>query len=114
MFTRSLTAVLAVAFLAFGSQCAFANGSMLADRHGARALKCEMCHKTQPPKIVKTEDCLACHGSYEKLAERTDKNDINPHDSHVEDAACTDCHSGHKKPRLLCDQCHEFTNIKVP
>ena len=40
-----------------------------------------------------------------KVAAKTDKNDINPHDSHVE---------GHKKPQLLCDQCREFTKIRVP
>lgn len=50
----------------------------------------------------------------EKLAARTDKNDINPHDSHLENLDCGACHHGHKKPVLACDECHEFTNIKVP
>lgn len=58
--------------------------------------------------------CLKCHVSYEKLAARTDKNDINPHDSHLENLDCGACHHGHKKPVLACDECHEFTNIKVP
>ena len=87
---------------------------VLADRHGGRGVKCESCHKAGGTKPPKTEDCQACHGNYDKLAKRTDKNDINPHDSHVENPACGDCHSGHKKPKLLCDQCHEFKNIKVP
>ena len=40
--------------------------------------------------------------------------DINPHDSHLENLDCGACHHGHKKPVLACDECHEFTNIKVP
>lgn len=85
----------------------------LADRHASRSVPCASCHKTQPMSKPANEDCFACHGNWEKLAERTD-NDINPHASHVEDPACTDCHAGHKRPRLLCDECHEFTDISVP
>ena len=86
----------------------------LAQRHVERGVKCEMCHATQPPKTVKQDQCLKCHSSYEALAKRTDKKDINPHDSHIESPECTQCHSGHGKPRLLCDECHEFSDMRVP
>ncbi len=87
---------------------------MLADRHAARGVSCQACHTQMPPKAPGNDACAACHGGYAQLAKRTDKKDINPHDSHVEDPSCNQCHSGHKKPRLLCDQCHEFTDIRVP
>lgn len=93
---------------------ASAAGKMLAERHVERGVKCEVCHTTMPPKAVASKTCQMCHGSYEKLAKRTDKKDINPHASHVENPDCGQCHHGHKKPTLLCDQCHEFTQIKVP
>ena len=91
-----------------------ADGKFLADRHAGRSVKCESCHKESPPKAPANAECLACHGPMAKLAARTDKKDINPHASHVEEARCTECHSGHKKPKLLCDQCHEFKDIRVP
>lgn len=87
---------------------------LLADRHMDRVGKCEACHQTMPPKAVGSKQCLACHGSYDQLAARTDGKDINPHASHLEDPDCGACHRGHKKPVLACDECHEFKGIKVP
>lgn len=106
--------LLLVSFALLSTQGAWAADKMLADRHVERGLKCESCHTTMPPKAVNTDGCLKCHVSYEKLAARTDKNDINPHASHLENLDCGACHHGHKKPVLACDECHEFTNIKVP
>lgn len=96
------------------TQTAFAADKLLADRHMERGLKCDSCHTSMPPKAVNTNQCLTCHVSYEKLAARTDKKDINPHDSHLENLDCGACHRGHKKPVLACDECHEFRDIKVP
>lgn len=79
---KKLLIVVSLALLSV--QGAWAADKMLADRHVERGLKCESCHTTMPPKAVNTDGCLKCHVSYEKLAARTDKNDINPHDSHLE------------------------------
>lgn len=112
---KNFAGYLATVALLTLSLTAGAADKLLADRHAERGVKCESCHVSMPPAaIVKNEACLKCHVSYEKIAERTDEGDINPHASHVEDASCAECHSGHKKPRLLCDQCHEFTDIRVP
>lgn len=63
---------------------------------------------------VTPQNCLKCHGgSYEKLAEQTAGGDINYHNTHLGPIACTECHQGHKPPKLVCDQCHEFS-VKVP
>ncbi|WP_290460531.1 cytochrome c3 family protein [Turicimonas muris] len=32
----------------------------------------------------------------------------------MENPDCTSCHRGHKKTVLLCDECHEFRELKVP
>lgn len=86
----------------------------LADRHIARGMQCTSCHTEMPPKAVPTSQCLSCHGSYEKLADATDKGDINPHESHLGDIDCDRCHKGHGQPVLACAQCHQFKNITVP
>jgi fumarate reductase flavoprotein subunit len=106
--------VLIVAVLAGFAAQGFAADKMLADRHMERVGKCEACHATMPPKPIATNECLKCHQSYEAVAKRTESKDINPHDSHLENPACTSCHRGHKKPVLVCDECHEFRELKVP
>ena len=93
---------------------AFGADPLLADRHVNRGLNCQACHTAMPMQSVPASQCLSCHGPYAKLAKRTDKKDINPHDSHIEEADCGLCHRGHKKPVFACDECHEFKNIKVP
>ena len=107
---------LAFAAVAFGlSGTALAADGMLAERHATRNVTCTACHQTMPPKNdVKSAACETCHGNLAAVAKKTDQADINPHDSHVEEAGCLECHQGHKRPRLLCDQCHEFTQIRVP
>ena len=105
----------ACALLAMAGLSSAADQKMLAERHVARGVACSACHATTPPKAdVKSSACEACHGDLAKVAKLTDKGDINPHASHVEEAQCLECHKGHKKPQLLCDQCHEFDNVRVP
>ncbi len=89
--------------------------AFLADRHAARNVPCSGCHKGTPNADVDMQQCLACHGgSYAALAKKTESDDINPHDTHLGEAQCVTCHQGHKEPRLSCDGCHEFTDIRVP
>ena len=51
--------------------------------------------------------------SYEALAKQTAKDEPNPHYSHLGDVNCTDCHKGHQKSELMCNQCHQFS-LQVP
>lgn len=105
------------ATLLMGVLCAtqaMAADHFLADRHVARGLKCESCHTTMPPKAVPSSQCKSCHGDYDKLAKLTETLDVNPHDSHIENPDCGECHHGHCAPAFLCDQCHQFDGIKVP
>lgn len=87
----------------------------LADRHVSRGTGCAACHQENPPsKPVLSEQCMKCHGSYEEIAARTDDGDINPHQSHLGEPDCTNCHKGHAAPSLMCEQCHQFNELKVP
>lgn len=51
---------------------------------------------------VRKDACLACHGSYEKLAKRTEKVTPNPHYNHFGDRDCSTCHKGHAKNVITC------------
>lgn len=91
---------------------------MLADRHVAKGMTCSSCHAETPPsKAVKTEKCLECHGSLEKIGERYDAakngNLPNPHVNHNSELYCEDCHRGHSQGVNYCAQCHDFV-YKIP
>lgn len=107
--------VLSSLALAIATSC-FAADDFLADRHAKKGIACNMCHVKSPTEKPVMGDCLKCHGgSYAELAKRTDKGDLNMHETHLGEAQCSECHSGHKQPRLVCDSCHEdFGNVRVP
>ncbi|WP_295478973.1 cytochrome c3 family protein [Sutterella sp.] len=85
-----------------------------AERHVAKKFDCAVCHKSGDfAKPVRKDACLACHGSYAKLAERTAKDHPNPHISHYGERDCATCHKGHQKSTLTCNECHKF-ELKTP
>lgn len=89
-------------------------GAFLADRHQAKGMACATCHKESPPKVaVPAAVCLQCHGDAEKLAMKTSDLKPNPHDSHLADVPCDQCHHGHKASEDMCTKCHSF-GFKVP
>lgn len=62
---------------------------------------------------VTKQQCMACHGSYDKLAAQTASLQPNPHYSHLGEVNCEDCHKGNTtKPQLMCNSCHNFTITK--
>lgn len=113
MKTTMLAALTAIALM---TSAAFAaDAPTLADRHAKLGLKCEQCHAVpipQPESKVKNQACLACHQSYDALAQKTEKLDPNPHKTHLGNVRCSDCHSGHGQARLMCNDCHKF-DLKV-
>lgn len=117
MFNKKSTIknLLAATLLAVGLIGAVEAAPTLAERHVARGTACAACHVENPPaKPVPTEQCQKCHGNYEAIAARTDEGDINPHQSHLGEPDCTNCHKGHSAPQLMCAQCHQFKDLKVP
>jgi len=119
------------------------NDRMLLGRHAAVTPKCSSCHKeadmatahakvTQAPgKFFKqrkypNEMCQGCHGSYDRLAEKTKgssafktthNESINPHQPTHGQVECFNCHKMHKdKPPIeYCYGCHhprQLSNCK--
>jgi hypothetical protein len=61
--------------------------------------------------------CLksGCHegiNSAEELAKTTASLAYNPHDSHMPNMACDQCHQVHKQSEMMCYQCH--TDSEIP
>jgi len=85
-----------------------ADQAFLADKHQARGIACEGCHKESPPKAPNMAVCLGCHGDYKALAEKTKQVEPNPHASHEGELECSACHHGHKPGEDYCAKCHTF------
>lgn len=96
-------------------------GKFLADRHGARGITCVQCHQDVTKGTLKVdkerhEACVACHGWYDKVAQKTqpkDPEEMNPHSQHDGNLPCSTCHKGHKPGENYCGKCHYY-NFKVP
>jgi polyisoprenoid-binding protein YceI len=88
----------------------------LIDKHLAVGMQCDSCHVASPPPTPPTMNtCLSCHGgTYSKLAEMTDRDTPNPHDSpHQAEIPCAMCHHVHKASELHCNECHSL-DLKTP
>ncbi|SHO44020.1 cytochrome c3 family protein [Desulfopila aestuarii] len=88
-------------------------GDLLAKSHGDAGLSCQDCHDASsayPEKgTFQDEFCLRCHDAneIEKKVVYTSKGaQVHPHDEHVGDIQCVDCHSMHSKSTLKCAECH--------
>lgn len=56
------------------------------------------------------EQCLECHEEdYEQAVAATEFEESNPHDSHMGEIECTQCHQMHDKSKVMCSQCHTFS-----
>ncbi|MBR9787010.1 MAG: cytochrome c3 family protein [Vibrionaceae bacterium] len=96
----------------------------LKPHHKALKFDCVMCHEGNNPdefEPLETENCLSCHGSTQKLADRLgfmDKHHTNPHNSFHDglDLDCYECHAEHEPSTNLCSDCHTTTSWmdKVP
>ncbi len=90
----------------------------LADRHAARGIACTACHGDQAPAPgakVAMAQCLACHESIDKVAERSKARNVdpNPHYNHLVGLNCLECHRGHQEGAYLCSGCHNL-KTRVP
>lgn len=81
------------------------------------SVECSACHgDTKRYSFPDEAKCISCHGDKASLAEETARPghgaefEPNPHDSlhYGQDLSCVYCHSEHKKPKVYCNQCHEF------
>lgn len=87
----------------------WAGSDFLDNKHNQNKVDCVGCHETLLPENPSSmEYCFKCHGSYAQIAELTNTNFYNPHESHVGELECMLCHKGHEKFQLYCNECHEF------
>jgi hypothetical protein len=104
---------------AMAQSTAPAGPAFLTDRHTAEGMGCMGCHDTDTPgkgAFAETDTCLKCHeGSYDKLAELNGSlGPRNPHDAHVGQLDCINCHHSHEASELYCEQCHSDLGLKTP
>ena len=104
-------------------------GELLSNRHQKANVNCIDCHENgiedkihetiwyvtddfdDPPhkRDFGNQMCTKCHDNIEELIAKTDKgNGINPHDSHLGELNCADCHKMHTKSVAACQNCHDF------
>jgi hypothetical protein len=77
--------------------------------HAKAGVHCYNCHHEEKPtkKAVASDSCMTCHGDYPAMKEVTRHLPVNPHDSHVGEIACTECHRQHQPPVVKCLECHQ-------
>jgi hypothetical protein len=88
--------------------------------HARKNVTCAGCHGKRLPAredTVENDRCLSCHGSPEKLAEKTMSAVFpkrNPHQSHLVALDCTKCHLVHGESKVYCLECHSNFDMKIP
>lgn len=106
------------------------NPQMLAGLHKAAEIGCTDCHEyteetlkeeeelyvkgeyDDPPYTREYENdfCFRCHGSYPEIRDMTkefaEKWGRNPHESHMGEIGCYECHKAHQASKFVCAECH--------
>jgi nitrate/TMAO reductase-like tetraheme cytochrome c subunit len=107
--TRSFGLLLCSALGAAPSPSQEATGFKLPPYHAKAGVHCFDCHQEEKPtkKAVASASCMTCHGDYPAMKALTKDAKPSPHDSHLGEIACTDCHRQHKPAVVTCLECHE-------
>jgi RNA polymerase subunit RPABC4/transcription elongation factor Spt4 len=63
-----------------------------------------------PPykRAFPNEMCTKCHSDIDIIVAKTDFGEANPHNSHLGDLVCSDCHKMHNQSHAKCADCHNF------
>lgn len=93
--------------------------------HQQHHVTCTNCHQTTHPKTAASATgCLTCHstpnanGKYLGTAKQYTFDGgvpvvANPHQSHLVELPCTECHKVHTQSVLYCNQCHLIKDMNV-
>ena len=114
---------------------AYEESDLLAHAHAQAQVNCIDCHENgiddkiqetvwyvtddfdDPPlkRAFPNEMCTKCHKDIDQIVAKTDFGDANPHNSHLGDLVCSDCHKMHAKSHAKCADCHNFDFLqKLP
>jgi len=108
----SITLIILLVVTAFLAAFYTAEAKELKGRHKEAAVACADCHKSaNPDKPAPLAACKDCHGGYSEVKELTKGHEENPHDSHLGEVDCRDCHKMHQPSKLVCESCHNFEMI---
>ncbi|MCF0254137.1 MAG: cytochrome c3 family protein [Duodenibacillus sp.] len=100
---KTLIAALALGLGMTISLGAAAAEKTLSERHAG------MWPKSVNGYVTKNQ-CKQCHMG---IAQKTASLEPNPHENHLGDVNCEDCHKANAaKPQLMCNECHQFKITK--
>lgn len=97
----------------------------LGQLHTQHGVTCASCHHTaHPTTAASAAGCLACHstpnanGKFLGVAKQYTFDGgvpitANPHQSHLVELPCTECHKIHTQSVLYCNQCHLIKDMNV-
>lgn len=96
--------------------------SASAKKHQQAGLTCVSCHSTaKPTAAAPAAACVKCHatapGRYAGTGAKKYVGDggaiktVNPHQSHLIELPCTECHKTHTASVIYCNQCHLFRDM---
>jgi fumarate reductase flavoprotein subunit len=97
--------------------------SALGHFHEQKNITCIKCHNSATPTAAASSmTCLKCHGNAEGKFIGTDRKftfdggvtvNANPHQSHLVELPCTECHKMHVASVNYCNQCHLISDMHV-
>jgi hypothetical protein len=93
-------------------------------KHQKVGISCAACHNTdKPTATAPVSACLKCHsdgkgkftgpGAKDYAFDGGVRKKVNPHQSHVTDVSCSDCHKTHVPSVNYCNQCHSFSDMPI-
>jgi fumarate reductase flavoprotein subunit len=98
--------------------------SAAARTHQALGITCVDCHATaKPTAAAPVSACLKCHGNADGIYPGKGRKpyvgdggavkNVNPHQSHLVELPCDECHKTHRASVNYCDNCHLFSDMRV-
>lgn len=105
---RSIASLICGLLMAASSMAQESAGRKLPEPHAKAGVHCFDCHHEEKPtkKAVASDSCMNCHGDYPAMKALTKDAKPNPHDSHLGEVPCIDCHRQHQPPVVKCLECH--------
>ena len=113
---------------------AYHDSELLSHAHAKAKVECIDCHENgigdkiqetvwyvtddfdDPPykRAFPNEMCTKCHNNIDEIVAKTsfEEGKVNPHNSHIGDLVCSDCHKMHDKSRAVCSDCHDFAFLQ--
>ena len=108
LLNQSFAILLLTLFTGLPAQSQEGKSTSLPAHHSKAGVHCFDCHQEEKPtkKAVAPDSCMTCHGDYPAMKAVTKDVKPNPHDSHLGEIPCTECHRQHQPPVVKCLECH--------